>query len=488
MRFLNKAYHFLGSVYCAITLILIVALYVVLGTFLESSADSHLYAASFTYQHPVFLLLLTLFFINILFSALRRWPFQWHHVPFLVTHLGLLMIISGIMVKNFWGLQGTMGILEGAASDTVFLPETYVLHLEKKNPKNIQKNITQEWPLKFKLVGGLSSKLKQSNQKDLFPEVDFHLNHFEPHGKEFFDTWIKQDYAVIVGLPPLPIYEWNEKEHGGSPLPISSYIKIGSELCEVCVFQTDDVKELAERAYLDKKPRLVLANDSQGDTFLFAFDKNGKISYEEFIQDQLAQIVVYDRGFGGYAIQAELPEGQIETPITFRHKALPLTKKWEDHTPLISLNFSRSGITEKVTLAYNKYGTGLKRPILNGNYLVRFQPQFHKIPYRLRLRDARQINYPGANQASNYECDLVITDLNRNQKAEVTLSMNNVHQTWDGYRFYLANISPSDESSVKRVQIIVNYDPVKYILTYPGGFLVAAGILMLFWLFPYKQQ
>ena len=65
--------------------------------------------------------------------------------------------------------------------------------------------------------------------------------------------------------------------------------------------------------------------------------------------------------------------------------------------------------------------------------------------------------------------------------------MNHVHETWDGYRFYLANMTPSEVGSVKKVQIIVNLDPGKYWLTYPGGIMVVVGSLLLLWFRPYAK-
>ncbi|WP_039376566.1 hypothetical protein, partial [Parachlamydia acanthamoebae] len=62
-----------------------------------------------------------------------------------------------------------------------------------------------------------------------------------------------------------------------------------------------------------------------------------------------------------------------------------------------------------------------------------------------------------------------------------------VYETWDGYRFYLANMTPATENSAKRVQIVVNYDPAKYILTYPGAIILSMGILLLFWS-PYRKK
>ena len=100
MIFFRKLYHFLGSLYFALFLILVTALFVMAGTFFEAVTQSHRFAASWTYESSFFYLLLWGFFINILISALRRWPFKLSHIPFLITHLGLLMILAGVMVKN----------------------------------------------------------------------------------------------------------------------------------------------------------------------------------------------------------------------------------------------------------------------------------------------------------------------------------------------------------------------------------------------------
>ena len=103
---MKSIYHFLGSVYFALILITTVAIFVVAGTFVESATQSHRYAALFTYESIFFVALLWGFFINILFAATRRWPFRLNHVPFLITHLGLLMILGGALTKHYFGVQG----------------------------------------------------------------------------------------------------------------------------------------------------------------------------------------------------------------------------------------------------------------------------------------------------------------------------------------------------------------------------------------------
>ena len=62
-------------------------------------------AASWVYSHPLFAVLLSGYFVNILFSALSRFPYKRLHIPFLITHLGLLMILTGQFLKLEFGQQ-----------------------------------------------------------------------------------------------------------------------------------------------------------------------------------------------------------------------------------------------------------------------------------------------------------------------------------------------------------------------------------------------
>jgi hypothetical protein len=177
----------------------------------------------------------------------------------------------------------------------------------------------------------------------------------------------------------------------------------------------------------------------------------------------------------------------LETPIVPLIKAAAPGKKVEDNLPCIIFEAKKEGFSQTVALTYDRYGAGLKWPILNGAYRARFQPLFLSIPYHLRLRQARQINYANSSQPYSFESDLIITDRRTHRSIEKTISMNNVYESWDGYRFYLASIGPAGDGTLKHVQIVVNHDPAKYWLTYPGAFIFSFGIILLFIMRPYRK-
>lgn len=788
MKFIRSLYHFLAGIYFALILIASVALFVIFGTFIESFTQSHRYAALFTYDNPVFGMLLWGFFINILFSAIRRWPFQKKHGPFLITHLGLLMILAGVLAKHYFGVQGTMSLAEGTASDEILLSNTYAIHVENKNLEPTR------YPLRKNLQGDFKGLIAQNDHT-----LSIHLAEFQPHCTEHLAGWVKKSHAFIGGYKPIPLYHVAEKDE---ILPLGGQAKLHhpeSFFWDLYALKTSDPEKTIVKLYTQharatftdrikkeiireiplemvlkdqgelvlnfipkkgltstllkinrgnqdrvsiplsgdqallnlhegpqlshlpiaidiiQKPFFAVIQDDDEDVYLVASDPYGKIWLQPCAKGNLDVLIAYDDGFAGYTTRAivpfkEYPDSRLEreealvhqftlqlkqaleegtalapplqimfdacnkakidfpdaatlffshwndsghwiyqeniplpeclkqvfasldwsgsnssikqgcewvtrlfdqiTPELNRNKclittlrnhgwplleslehevksnqdkdqtfaytflthqlfaasemrpssslnnesdvspehqaallsaylrafgihfstvlpvpsekeldemvlaylsekypeknidsstitletlvspkqqeALPL-KKLEENKPKVVLFFNDAEHKQILSLGYEPTGKGLKWPILDGKYLVRFQPLFEKIPYHVRLRQARQINYANSSQPYSYEGDLIFNDKKRKALEEKTISMNQVHETWDGYRFYLSSIAPGDESAVKQVQIVVNYDPAKYFLTYPGAIVLSCGILMLFILRPYKR-
>lgn len=795
MKIIGKLYYFLGSFYFAILLIATTALFVIAGTFLESLTDSHRYAAAFTYSNPLFKALLWGFFINILISALRRWPFKRHHIPFLITHWGMLMILAGVLIKSYMGTQGSMGIMEGSASREIYIPDSYVLHIEAKESSNGKPKVVNDLSLHAPGQSGVIDAGIPGGSLKL------ELIKYATNSHERLETWVKQNKVYISGLKPFEIFAWTNDI---STIPVGSKVKIGplqDAILDLYGVTTHEVSPAASKVYsqsatlivrdtsteallfrgelnkllqqenslpaginkielkfdwseiegfhdphlvvqgihnnqqyqvlvhlsgknallnfnalhwgqgkapvtidIHMSPTLCFIQDDHDDVFLFVYDRAGRVYSQAFRHDNLQTFIEYDQGYGGYAVQAKLPpltdiasrsdleqayidllskelqqslmadvqlspplrllksvchkngedfvqscfafltewnkhqgwlypqDGQlssglsrlmanldwkemppaiykgclwcsllfeklepmlndgedligslqklrwplvpqlkqaraqigpcrpyeypqlltaltqqiftaaeqlpdapdvahnnisnvrllsayfraymlhmdpilmgleepnplqmktgqhpleIECPVTTHHRILPSIKKLEDNLPVVLLRASDGAKVENLCLGYDRFGSGFKWPMLQSKYLVRFQPRFEKIPYKVRVRQARQINYAGSQQPFSYECDLIVTDARDGKSEEKTISMNNVHETWDGYRFYLSNITPPEDGQVKRVQIVVNHDPAKYYLTYPGAFIMTLGIILLFWMDPYKKR
>lgn len=435
---------FLGSIYFAIALIVSTAVFVIIGTFLEAWSDSHLFAAHWIYNNPIFLGILWGYFINIFISTLLRYPFKLKHIPFIITHIGLLMLFGGALVKGHFGAQGVISLIEGTGTSKMLVPQTYALELQTRDAISVV-------ALSPKKLGPLT-----------LPTDDLQLSLIEwiPHVEPKLEGWIQGDNAQLFGFPPLAVHSWERGE-----LPIS----LKTPDYTLSAIKSDLIDEIAKKL---SNSAIVLARTSHHKTFLLAKNSIGELYQEELDDDQ---IVLFDHGYGGYGAIAELPNSfpsiDLMTPLAFKSERKQIPRKKEEATPEIRLLASNGKHSEIITLTYDRYAEGLSSPLF-GNFLLRFQPKLVNIPSHIRLKEARQINYPDCEKPFSYESDLWIDG------QEQTISMNKIHQTKQGYRFYMAGLS--HRPYAKAAQIVVNNDPAKYILTYPGAVILTLGMLLLY--------
>lgn len=226
---------------------------------------------------------------------------------------------------------------------------------------------------------------------------------------------------------------------------------------------------------------MLFLRSESGDEQWIAHLPDGTTAQHTYPKGHYDSLFEVDDGFGGYWVQAVIaPYLVLYTPLSKMHQVEPPSNKLEDHLPLIRVKAVSGTQSQIVPLTYDRMAKGLKWPVLGGKALLRYQPAWEELPYQVRLHQARKLNYPNSNQPYSYEADIAVTDLRSHKTILTTLCMNQVHETWDGYRFYLSNISQESNFSARQVQLAVNHDPAKYWLTYPGGLLVSLGIVLLF--------
>src|SRR5438034_802053 len=46
-------------------------------------------------------------------SAIERWPWRKCHVAFLITHLGIITLLTGSLIGRIWGTEGTITLFKG---------------------------------------------------------------------------------------------------------------------------------------------------------------------------------------------------------------------------------------------------------------------------------------------------------------------------------------------------------------------------------------
>src|SRR3954452_12696005 len=105
---------FFASVKLAVVLLAVLIVAAIAGTIYESSFDAKV-ARTYVYGAPWFNFWLILLAANLTVSAFSRWPWRKHHVAFLITHLGIITLLTGSLIGRIWGIEGTITLFKGEA-------------------------------------------------------------------------------------------------------------------------------------------------------------------------------------------------------------------------------------------------------------------------------------------------------------------------------------------------------------------------------------
>jgi len=108
----NPIARFFASLKLAVVLLAVLIVAAIIGTIYESSFDAKV-ARAYIYGAPWFNFWLTLLAANLAVSAFSRWPWRKHHVAFLVTHLGIITLLTGSLIGRIFGTEGSITLFKG---------------------------------------------------------------------------------------------------------------------------------------------------------------------------------------------------------------------------------------------------------------------------------------------------------------------------------------------------------------------------------------
>jgi len=112
VRFILGAYEFFASLGFAVVLIALLAIVLGLGTFVESGYGTE--AVKFgVWNTWWFTLLNALLAVSIFCAAAIRYPWKRHQTGFVITHIGLLVLLAGCLLSQRGGVDAQIPLLEG---------------------------------------------------------------------------------------------------------------------------------------------------------------------------------------------------------------------------------------------------------------------------------------------------------------------------------------------------------------------------------------
>ncbi|MCM8794316.1 MAG: cytochrome c biogenesis protein CcsA [Candidatus Omnitrophica bacterium] len=131
-KIFKRFYLFLGSLFLAVVILLFIATALAWGTFYEVRYGTAA-VQRFVYRSWWFQGMLGFLALNLALAAVHRFPWKRKHVPFLLAHLGLILVLIGAILGGVLGVEGRLVIPEGGTQSVLDLPEK-VLAVYEPNP------------------------------------------------------------------------------------------------------------------------------------------------------------------------------------------------------------------------------------------------------------------------------------------------------------------------------------------------------------------
>ncbi len=102
---LRSIFKFLASLKLAIILLAVLGYACAMGTFYESKYSAEV-AGALVYKTWWFSVWMVLLAINLFSVAAIRYPWKPHQTGFVITHAGIIIVLTGALIDRHWGLEG----------------------------------------------------------------------------------------------------------------------------------------------------------------------------------------------------------------------------------------------------------------------------------------------------------------------------------------------------------------------------------------------
>lgn len=131
VRAVLRVYEFLASLQFAVVLITLLAIVLGVGTFVESGFGTE--AVKFgVWNTWWFTLLNALLAVSIFSAAAIRYPWKRHQTGFVITHIGLLVLLAGCLLSQRGGIDAQIPLIEGDRGRLAYEDShSFVLEVER---------------------------------------------------------------------------------------------------------------------------------------------------------------------------------------------------------------------------------------------------------------------------------------------------------------------------------------------------------------------
>jgi hypothetical protein len=455
-RFANKLFHFLASLKLAVVTLTTLTISLAVATSLESIYDTPT-AQYWVYRALWFHGVLGLLGVNIFVVALSRWPWKKRHTPFLLAHLGILMMLFGSWLTEKYGLDGSVRLPEGQSSAVVEIDQPQLVVSDQKDVRVI--------PMKWQppSVPFTPFDLKSWHlPRDV--KIDRYLSHAEP--MYFFVP------SRNKGEAPMPAVQLNLS---GGPMKISEDVWLWTGDNAWRTFNMGPAWfaiGAVEPPHREGAPGILLTPTSEGISYLIR-TSDGKASKGKLGAEEVA----------GKAIETGWKGGVKLTLKSLIPAASPLANYKVSRTL-----YGASAPPSAIHIVSGAGGDGREvwlglgdRAVLRtdaGELEFGYLNERVMMPFSLKLNRFQIDTNPGTNDPAAYSSKVKVED--GTEQPETLISMNEP-LVYKGLTIYQASYENSGAEGTRPTVSIfaVNRDPGRP-WKYWGSILIVSGAILLF--------
>ncbi len=457
-KWLQKSWKFLISFKLGIPVLVSLTLLMIWGTIVESLYDA--YAASkIVYSSIYMYVVMALLIINLLAVIVDRWPWQRKHYPFVLVHIGIIVLILGGWVTQKFGIDGSLAI--------------------NINSKNQYVSISDTDLVVYATFDG--DRYSQIYQK----KIDFFKD--PPNETRPFEINLGESSVKIVKY--LKYAKVNKKilstddPKDGSHIKIllkNANVKQVEDLVQPAVNKSVDVNLGPLKIYLGhpvlEKGRVRIESN---EVYFYSSgsDGNQKISYslfrknetEPFKKGSLSIGDIVETGWMGLSIQM----------IDYRIKA---KEQWD----AIAVDRPTPLTTSAVLIDFQgKQQWALLNDIVklfsnSAAYIFSYQNRRLDLGFPVFLKEFKKENYQGTMKAKAYSSQVSIQKPGISEPPLEALIQMNEPLKFGGYTFYQSSFVEDEKTGEPTASVLsVNFDPGR-VIKYIGSLILSIGIILIF--------
>jgi hypothetical protein len=461
-KIFEKLWKILISLKFAVTVMIALTISLIVATLIESEYDTRT-AQYFVYRSSWFFVILALFGALILAVAISRLPWKKKHIPFLMAHAGILMILGGSWVTYVNGIDGSLRLTEGDVNSAVELDQQVLVF---KKGETIH-SVSFPW-----MPQSVADQFKGESYPDFGVKVDRFISDSTP---KFQFAEAKKDIAEKTG-PAIQIKILGAPT-GGAP--------------ELWLWAGDaawSTQKLGPARFLIRSEGTDLPPSEAGEARLeFVVGKNGDLRFD-------ATSPRGEKKSGKISVQSKEPQvinPGWRMPIqvvlkSFIPKAVNQTEyiisPVRSDNPVPAIFISLIGNAS----SHLWLGLGDRAEFTNATGEQVSVGYFQKrviLPFALRMKEFEMKHDPGTMDPASYASYVQVIE--GMQKTEADLNALPVHKIEMNeplkalqYTFYQASYVP-DFPRVTTTILSVNYDPGRF-LKYGGSLLLVLGAILLY--------